>query len=141
MFSVFGAGIDVAPAFDPTARAVLAQRDCLDALRETPDGFAKLIITSPPYNIGKAYEQQEDDWLPDPFAGVGSALLAALRHNRRAMGCERDAAYVETARERIVVLSNGTLPYRPLGKPVHQPTGREKVSQRPREWSITSAPR
>jgi len=32
------------------------------------------------------------------------------------------------------LLFSGKLPYRPLGKPVHQPTGREKVSQVPRAW-------
>ena len=76
----------------------------------------------------------EDDWVLDPFSGVGSALLAALRHRRKAMGMDKDKAYVEEAKTRIVRLFNGELPYRPLGKPVHQPTGREKVSQIPKEW-------
>lgn len=76
----------------------------------------------------------EDDWVLDPFMGVGSALLAALRRNRRAMGCERDKEYVTLAHQRISSLANGTLPYRPLGKPVHQPSGREKVATRPAEW-------
>lgn len=318
MFSAFGTRIDVAPAFAPDARAVIAPGDCLDSLRGTPDGFAKLIITSPPYNIGKAYEQRreleqyidallpiidelvrvlsptgslcwqvgnyvedaevfpldvffypvfaerglklrnrviwhfehglhaskrfsgryevllwftktntytfnldavrvpskypgktnykpgekygkpsgnplgknpsdfwrvlekdwetlvweipnvksnhpektahpcqfpielvercvlamtdEDDWLLDPFMGVGSALLAALKHNRRAMGCERDEAFIAVAHERIAALANGTLRYRPLSRAVHQPTGREKVTQVPREWQKDIAP-
>lgn len=76
----------------------------------------------------------EGDWVLDPFAGVGSAILAALKHNRKGIGCERDHKYVELAKERISDFYNGTLPYRPLGKPVHQPTGREKVSQVPKEW-------
>jgi adenine-specific DNA-methyltransferase len=76
----------------------------------------------------------ENDWILDPFSGVGSALLAALRHGRKGMGCEKDATYIEAARQRIADFRNGTLPYRPLGKPVHQPTGREKVSQVPKEW-------
>lgn len=312
MFSPTGGGLDIAPTFDPEARAVLLPGDCLTSLREVPTGLAKLVITSPPYNIGKEYEKRrelehyiadllpildelvrvlsptgslcwqvgnyvedaevfpldiffypvfaerglklrnriiwhfehglhaskrfsgryevllwftkgdnytfnldavrtpakypgktnykpgqsygkpsgnplgknpsdfwrvleedweslvweipnvkanhpektihpcqfpielvercvlamtdEDDWLLDPFAGVGSALLAALRHNRRAMGCERDEAYLSIARDRIIALTNGNLRYRPLGKPVYQPTGREKVSQIPREW-------
>lgn len=74
------------------------------------------------------------DWVFDPFSGVGSALLAALRHGRRAMGCEKDALYVDVARQRIVSFYAGALPYRPLGRPVYQPTGREKVSQVPTEW-------
>lgn len=74
------------------------------------------------------------DWVLDPFSGVGSALLAALRHDRRAIGCEKEVEYVEIAHERIRAFYAGALPYRPLGKPVHQPTGREKVSQVPPEW-------
>ena len=43
----------------------------------------------------------EDDWVLDPFSGVGSALLAALRNDRRAMGCEKDQDYIEVAHQRI----------------------------------------
>ncbi|HVF28941.1 MAG TPA: site-specific DNA-methyltransferase [Pyrinomonadaceae bacterium] len=81
----------------------------------------------------------EDDWVLDPFSGVGSALLAALRNKRRAMGCEKEAEYVEVAKQRIADLYSGTLPYRRLGKPVHQPTGREKVAQIPMEWKKLEA--
>lgn len=77
---------------------------------------------------------EENDWVLDPFSGVGSAILAALQHNRRGIGCEKDEKYIEIAKQRIADLYSGTLPYRRLGKPVHQPTGREKVSQVPLEW-------
>ena len=76
----------------------------------------------------------ESDWVLDPFSGVGSALLSGARRGRRAIGCEQDENYVEIGRERIANFYAGLLPYRPLGKPVHQPTGREKVSQIPKEW-------
>ena len=74
------------------------------------------------------------DWVLDPFSGVGTAMLAAIRHGRRAFGCEMDANYVAAARSRVEQFYSGDLPYRPLGKPVHQPTGREKVSQIPTQW-------
>ncbi len=77
----------------------------------------------------------EGDWVLDPFAGAGSALLAALRHQRRALGCEKEAEYWQITQQRITELLNGTLRYRPLGKPVHQPTGREKVTQLPAQWA------
>jgi adenine-specific DNA-methyltransferase len=76
----------------------------------------------------------EEDRVFDPYAGVGSALIAAIKHNRRAMGSEKECVYVDIARERIVSYFNGTLRLRPMGKPVYQPTGREKVSQIPPEW-------
>ncbi len=76
----------------------------------------------------------ENDWILDPFSGVGSALLAALRHQRRALGCEKEESYIQIAHQRINDLYSGKLGYRPLGKPVHQPTGREKVSQTPMDW-------
>jgi len=79
----------------------------------------------------------ENDWVLDPFSGVGSAILAAIKNDRKGIGCEKDPEYIEIAKQRIADLHNGTLPYRRLGKPVHQPTGREKVSQIPREWLTT----
>jgi DNA modification methylase len=74
------------------------------------------------------------DLVLDPFTGVGSAMLAALKLDRRAMGIDRDRGYLDIARQRIEMLANGSLPYRPLGKPIHVPTGNEKVSQVPIEW-------
>ncbi len=76
----------------------------------------------------------EDDWVLDPYCGVGSSLIAGIKHNRKAIGCDRDTAYIETAKERILAFRRGELPIRPLGKPVHVPTGREKVAQVPDEW-------
>lgn len=35
--------------------------DCLDLLKEIPDNYCDLIITSPPYCMGKAYEDIHDD--------------------------------------------------------------------------------
>lgn len=76
----------------------------------------------------------EDDWIYDPYCGVGSALIAATKHKRRAIGCDRDKKYLNTARERLHKLADGTLKLRPLGKPVHVPSERDKVAQRPAAW-------
>ncbi len=76
----------------------------------------------------------ESEWVLDPYAGVGSALIAALRHGRRAVGCDKEEKYIAIAKERIASLYKGELKIRPLGKPVYQPTGRERVSQVPHEW-------
>ncbi len=80
----------------------------------------------------------ENDWVLDPFSGVGSALLAAVGHDRRAMGCEKEAEYVEVARQRFAALDSGTLGYRPLDKPIHKPSARDKVAQIPIEWANES---
>ncbi len=82
----------------------------------------------------------EGDWVFDPYMGVGSALIAAVMHNRRAMGSEKEKDYVEIARQRLLAYFNGTLRYRPMGKPIYQPTGREKVAQVPRSGRIWPFP-
>jgi len=79
----------------------------------------------------------EDDWVFDPYMGVGTSLIAALVHNRRAAGSEKEAEYVKIARDRLNAYFNGTLQMRPMGKPVYQPSGREKVSQIPEEWQAS----
>lgn len=76
----------------------------------------------------------EGDFVLDPFTGVASALLAALRQNRKAIGIDRDKKYLNEGRRRIEMLASGTLPYRPLGKPVYVPTGKEAVAKIPKEW-------
>ena len=78
----------------------------------------------------------EDEWVLDPYTGVGSSLIGALMHNRRAAGSEKEEVYVEIALERINAYFSGDLRVRPMGKPVFKPTGREKVSQVPDEWQV-----
>lgn len=76
----------------------------------------------------------EQDYVFDPYSGVGSTIIASIKHNRRAIGSEKEAKYIQIAQDRINSFYNGTLRLRPLGKPVHKPTGREKVAQPPSEW-------
>lgn len=78
----------------------------------------------------------EGDWVFDPYCGVGSALIAALKHSRRAVGCDKEHAYVEAASSRIEDFYAGELKMRPLGRPVWAPTGQEKVAQVPTEWKV-----
>lgn len=44
--------------YKDTDRIVVYNGDCLGLLRQIPDESIKLIITSPPYNIGKEYEKK-----------------------------------------------------------------------------------
>jgi DNA modification methylase len=75
------------------------------------------------------------DWVLDPYAGVGSTLIAAALHGRRSLGSEKEREYYDIGLERLKALHDGTLKLRPLGKPVHSPSGNEKVAQIPDEWN------
>ena len=77
----------------------------------------------------------ENDWVIDPFGGVGSSLIAAIKNNRKGMIIDRDPDYIAIAKQRVQAFQDGTLKVRPLGKPVHKPTGKEKVAQIPIEWT------
>ena len=62
------------------------------------------------------------DTVLDPYMGVGSAIIAALKHGRPALGCDIVPEYVAIARNRVQLLHAGRLPTRPMGKPVYDPT-------------------
>ncbi len=70
----------------------------------------------------------------DPYCGVGSSIIAALHHHRKAFASEIDADYVRITRERIEKYADGELLLRPIGQPIHQPSGNERVAQLPLEW-------
>lgn len=76
------------------------------------------------------------DWVFDPFMGVGSTLVAALLHDRRALGCEKESAYEAIARQRIHDLFRGALRHRPMGAPIAQPKER---TQRPSSDEIRAS--
>src|SRR5690349_8117862 len=49
-------GFNIVPQFKTNARAVVFEGDCRKMLRQVPDGAIQLVVTSPPYNLGKEYE-------------------------------------------------------------------------------------
>jgi len=63
----------------------------------------------------------EGDWVLDPFIGVGTTAIAALMHNRKAIGAEIVPEYVEIARERIRLAERGALRIRPMTRSVYDP--------------------
>ncbi|MCZ0944618.1 MAG: site-specific DNA-methyltransferase [Gammaproteobacteria bacterium] len=65
---------------------------------------------------------EEGDAVFDPYMGVGSSIIAALKHDRAAWGCDLIPEYVETARDRVRQLRAGTLRTRPMNKPVYDPS-------------------
>lgn len=76
----------------------------------------------------------DNSWVLDPFAGVGSAIISSIRNNRNAIGIEKEEEYCKIALKRIEYLREGKLKIRPMNKPIHKPSGNEKVSQIPKEW-------
>lgn len=52
--------VKVVSLFDEAADFVFHQGDCLQMLQRVPDEIVKLIVTSPPYNLGKPYESRLD---------------------------------------------------------------------------------
>ncbi len=77
----------------------------------------------------------EKSWVLDPFAGVGSTIIAAIKNNRNAIGIEKEKDYCKVANNRIEDFKKGRLKIRPINKPIHKPSGKEKVSQKPKEWN------
>ncbi len=58
-------GRPIAATFDADRRAVIFHGDCRDFLRTVPDESVRLVVTSPPYNLGKEYERRSclDDYV------------------------------------------------------------------------------
>jgi adenine-specific DNA-methyltransferase len=65
---------------------------------------------------------QENDWVLDPFMGVGTTALAALMHRRKAVGAEIMQDYVATAIGRLRLAHAGSLRVRPMERPVYDPS-------------------
>jgi len=61
------------------------------------------------------------DWVFDPFIGVGTTAIAALMHQRRAIGAETEPEYLKIARERIALAEKGQLRIRPMERSVYDP--------------------
>ena len=74
------------------------------------------------------------DIVLDPYLGVGSALCAAVLHNRKGYGSDIMKEYLNIAEERIKAAANGTLKHRLMGTPVYQPTNSVKLAEMPDEF-------
>lgn len=75
------------------------------------------------------------DLVVDPFMGVGSAGVAAVRHGRRAAGAEVVSEYWSVARKRIEAEWRGELRTRTMGKPVYRPRN-ESIARVPSKLAI-----
>jgi adenine-specific DNA-methyltransferase len=64
----------------------------------------------------------ERDNVLDPYMGVGSSVIAAIKNGRNGYGCDISEEYVNIAWERLHMLRAGMLKTRPMGKPVYDPS-------------------
>ena len=64
---------------------------------------------------------KKGDCIFDPFLGTGTSIIAAVKHGRRGAGAEIMAKYAAISRDRIAKAFEGTLPTRPMMKPVFDP--------------------
>lgn len=65
------------------------------------------------------------DTVLDPYAGVASTMIAAIKHGRQAYGSDKEEKYVAIGSQRMKSFFAGELKLRPLGKPIHIPSGKQ----------------
>jgi len=64
---------------------------------------------------------KEGDWVFDPFLGSGTAIIAAIKNNRKGIGAEIQKDYIAISKERVYKEWEGTLKTRPMNKPIYKP--------------------
>ncbi|WP_257667283.1 DNA-methyltransferase [Parapedobacter tibetensis] len=76
----------------------------------------------------------ENDWILDPFAGVGSTVLASLKNDRNVIGIEKVKKYRDIGVKRVKEFDDGSLRFRSIGTPIYDHT-KSKLSQIPLEFN------
>lgn len=75
----------------------------------------------------------EGDVVLDPYVGVGSAICAAVLHNRKGFGSDIGKEYLKIAEQKVKEATTGTLKHRPMGKPVYD-SASSNLSRMPEEF-------
>jgi len=73
---------------------------------------------------------KKDDLIVDPYAGVGTTLIAALKNKRRTAGSEILKKYINITKKRINLLKKDKLPYRKINTPIQMVKGNSKLYRR-----------
>ncbi len=77
---------------------------------------------------------KKGDTVLDPFVGTGTTVIAAIKHERRGIGIDRDPSFLKLARERVKLFRKGELTIRPNGRSIYRPRSTDRVAMRPKEW-------
>src|SRR4051794_27810168 len=82
-------------SYRPDFDVLLAQSDVIDFLATVPDASVNLVVTSPPYNIGKAYERRVS---LESFMAWQASVLAECKRVLAPTGslCWQVGNYVES---------------------------------------------
>jgi len=84
----------ISDSYSKNANVVLYRGDCRDLLKQIPNGEAMLIVTSPPYNVGKEYEKK----MPlDEYLKLQSEVIRECARilNERGSICWEVGNYIE----------------------------------------------
>lgn len=73
------------------------------------------------------------DTVLDPFGGVGSTLISAVKNGRYGISIDTSEEYTQVAKNRLRLLSEGKLPMRPMTRPIYKPR-KDSVSKVPESW-------
>jgi adenine-specific DNA-methyltransferase len=73
---------------------------------------------------------RKGDLILDPYMGVGSAIVGAVLHDRRAAGADISKEYCQIAKRRVVEAVTGSLKMRPRTRPIYSPPSAQPKSRR-----------
>ncbi len=62
------------------------------------------------------------DVILDPYMGVGTSIIAAIKHGRHGYGCDTNKYYFDIAWDRVLQYRSGTLKTRPMNRPIYDPS-------------------
>jgi DNA modification methylase len=69
----------------------------------------------------------------DPFSGVATTSCAAVFEGRSSVGIEKERKYFDVARKRVKSALKGTLEFRPIEKPIQEPSPNSRLAKRDKE--------
>ncbi|MFO8018006.1 MAG: site-specific DNA-methyltransferase [Promethearchaeia archaeon] len=69
----------------------------------------------------------KEDYVLDPYCGVGSALIVGIKRKRKVIGVEKELDYVNIAKQRIRDFFDGKLKIRSLTKDLYKPKHQRKI--------------
>jgi DNA modification methylase len=73
----------------------------------------------------------KNSWVLDPYAGVGSTLIAAIKNGRNVLGIEKYKKYVNIGKQRLELFKKNELNFRQIGQPIFEPNENMSVAKKP----------